>query len=120
MVESRDELFDSKWFRGLVVAALLSGAGGSISALNKDDSDRYKAAEARADFAIRDTSLARGAARLTALELALSTHLQHSATYTQIILDLKKRFEETPHPPVRVEVALQDLETRIRALERHE
>jgi len=121
MVESRDELFDSKWFRGLVVAALFSGAGGGVSALvnQGDTSDRYRGAEARADFAVRDRQHDILASRVSNLEIAFSGHLQHSAQYTQIILDLKNRFEATNHPPLRVEAMLADYEKRLRDLEKH-
>ena len=117
MAEGKDDLFDSKWFRGLIVAALLSGAGGGITALNKDDSDRYKGAEARADFAVRDRNHDLLSARVSNLEIAFSGHLQHSAQYTQIIIDLKNRFEATNHPPV--EAMLIDYEKRLRELEKN-
>ena len=118
MPEEKDDLYDTKWFRGLILTSLLAGAGGGISSLTQDTADRYKASEARADFAVRDKSLARGDGRITALEIALSSHLQHSAKYSQIILDLKDRFEQTSHPPLRVEAMLADYEKRLRDLEK--
>ena len=57
MEESTDVL-DKQWFRYLVVAALLSGAGGGLSSLTADTSDRYKATQAQADFALRDERIA--------------------------------------------------------------
>jgi len=117
--KEENDVFNSKWFRSLVVAALLSGAGGGISALTKDDADRYRGAEARADFAVRDGQLDILASRVSNFEIAFSGHLQHSAQYTQIIIDLKNRFEATPHPPVRVEAMLIDYEKRLRDLEKH-
>ena len=114
-----DDVFDTKWFRGLVFAALLSGVGGGVSSLSKDDADRYRGAEARADFAIRDRRHDLLSARVSHLEIDASSHLQHSAQYTQIILELKRRFEATPHPPIRVEAMLADYEKRLRDLERH-
>ena len=119
MGEEKADVYDTRWFRGLIVASLISGAGGGLSALSKDDSDRYKGAEARADFAIRDRRHDILTARVSQLEIALSGHLQHSATYTQIILDMKNRFEQTAHPPARVEAMLSDYEKRLRELERN-
>ena len=118
MLEEKDDLYDTKWFRGLILTSLLAGAGGGISALTQDTADRYKASEARADFAVRDKSLARGDERLSKVEIALANHLQHSAKYSQIILDLKDRFEQTSHPPLRVEAMLADYEKRLRDLEK--
>ena len=87
MSEEVSDAIPSGWPRYLLAAALLSGAGNGASFLTSDTSDRYHADTARADFAIRD-------ARIAELEREQHRHLQHSAQYTQIIVDLKARIIE--------------------------
>ena len=66
-----------KW---LIIGAMLSGVSSGAVNLNKDTSDRYHASTAAKDFAVRD-------ARIKELERRLQGHLEHSATYTQVIKD---------------------------------
>ena len=73
-----------KW---IIVLALGAGAGNGFMGLNQDTADRYKAAEAAADFASRD-------ARIRSVEDRINEHLKHSATYTQIIRHLKEDFQD--------------------------
>jgi hypothetical protein len=73
-----DDLFDTKWFRGIVVAALLSGAGNGVVGLSRDVEDRYKGTQAASDFAKRD-------ADIRTIRQALSRHLEHTATYSERI-----------------------------------
>ena len=74
------------WFRYLVIAALLSGAGGGIASLGKDTSDRYKGSDAKADFEVRDR-------QLEALQKLMYEHLQHSSRYTDRIERYGQRIE---------------------------
>ena len=105
------------WFRYLIIAAIGSGAVSSGISLNADTSDRYKRAEAVKDLAVRDKKDEELAGEIRRLEIAMNNHLQHSAEYSRIILDLKERVENTPHPPARVELILADHEQRIRSVE---
>ena len=66
------------WFRYLVLAALLSGAGSGVVGLTKDTTDRYKGSDAKADFAERD-------AEIRDLQRQQNAHLQHSAVYSERI-----------------------------------
>ena len=74
------------WFRYLVFAALISGAGSSIVSLDKDTSDRYRGQDAKEDFALRDR-------QIEALQSVMQAHLQHSATYTDRIDRYRVRIE---------------------------
>ena len=91
--EDKDDLFNTKWFRTLVISALLAGAGGGLSSFSKDTSDRYKGADAARDFRIRDTQIDAMRGRITAIESLLQGHLQHSAAYTQVITENAKDIE---------------------------
>ena len=75
-----------KW---LIAVALSLGAGGNLLGLQKsgDTSDRYKGAQARADFQVRDN-------KIQALERTQALHLQHSAAYTEIINRLSHDIDE--------------------------
>src|SRR6056300_1575996 len=66
------------WFRYLVLAALLSGAGSGLVGVTKDTSDRYKGSDAKEDFAHRDKEIEK-------LQNMMQLHLQHSATYSDRI-----------------------------------
>ena len=74
------------WFRYLVLAAVVSGAGSSVISLNKDTSDRYKGSDAREDFAARDR-------QIEAIQSVMQAHLQHSATYSDRIDRYRVRIE---------------------------
>ena len=88
-----DDLFNTKWFRTLIISALLAGAGGGLSSFSKDTSDRYKGADADRDFRLRDTQIDAMRGRITAIESLLQGHLQHSAAYTQVITENAKDIE---------------------------
>ena len=82
------------WFRYLVLAALLSGAGSGVVGITKDTSDRYKGSDAKEDFAHRDRDIEK-------LQQLMQLHLQHSATYSDRIdrygariLELEKEVNE--------------------------
>ena len=75
------------WFRYLVIAALFSGAGSGYIGITKDTSDRYKGADARADFAERD-------AEIRDLQKQQNAHLQHSAVYSERIDRISLRLAE--------------------------
>ena len=66
------------WFRYLVLAALLSGAGSGLVGLTKDTADRYKGSDAKSDFAERDEEI-------RDLQRQQNAHLQHSAVYSERI-----------------------------------
>jgi uncharacterized membrane-anchored protein YhcB (DUF1043 family) len=83
---SDDGVFDAKWFRGLVIAAVVSGAGNGALGISRDASDRYKGEQARRDFAIRDF-------KIDALRAELSKHLAHSAQYTEKIDEQQRKLE---------------------------
>lgn len=109
--EKEDDFFTAKWFRGLVLAAILSGFGSSVSTLNKDTSDRYKGADAAKDFAIRDFQISAQGSRIQLLETQLAAHLQHSAAYTEVIRVNQKELD-------RLLVQIDKLTLRIRELEK--
>lgn len=86
-MRSPDDLADTPlWFRSLLAVALLSGAGSGVVGLTQTD-DRYRGSDAKADLALRDT-------RIRGLEVELHQHLEHSATYTQVIVQLRHDLEE--------------------------
>lgn len=64
-----------KW---LIILALGAGAGNGFVGLNQDTADRYKGAEAKADFAIRD-------AYIRGLEREFAAHRQLCAARAQEI-----------------------------------
>lgn len=91
MGEQNDVLLDSKWFRGLVIAALLSGTGGGIGTLTKTD-DRFRGADFTREIAVRDSEISELKRRLgikdrriISLEVWRREHAKHSATWTQVI-----------------------------------
>ena len=75
------------WFRYLVLAALLSGAGSGVVGLTKDTSDRYKGSDAKEDFAHRDREIEK-------LQQLIQAHLQHSAAYSDRIDRYEIRISE--------------------------
>lgn len=77
----------STFHKFIIVLALGAGAGNGIVGLNQDTSDRYKGAQARADFALRD-------ARIRGLEHLIHEHLNHSARYTQVVEQHSHDIEE--------------------------
>lgn len=87
MGEQNDVLLDNKYFRGLVIAALLSGSAGGLGSLTKDTSDRFKGADFRREITIRDT-------RIAELTRKQREHERHSAIYTERIKELIKDHEE--------------------------
>lgn len=108
--EKDDDIFTSKWFRSLIFASVLSGLGSSVTTLNKDTSDRYKGADAARDFAFRDARLDALDRGLSACQSNQAAHLQHSATYTQVIIQNQKDLD-------RIAVRVRDLERQVDALE---
>ena len=106
----KDDIFNmdflnSKLGRILILVALLGGGIGNYRLSTVDVSDRYKASNARYDFAARD-------ARLTAIEQrdniqakiildlnsdikrlsdSYQAHLEHSAKYTEVIRREERR-----------------------------
>ena len=72
------------WFRALLAAALLGGAGSGYMGLTQTD-DRYRGSDAKADFAERDATIVRIEQRVYRIETQLAQHLQHSAKYTEKI-----------------------------------
>jgi hypothetical protein len=95
-----NDVLDKQWFRYLVVAALLSGAGGGLSALTADTSDRYKATQAKADFALRDE-------RITELRRSWAGHLNECAKdhadFEQRLRRIERQFHthmKTGEPPL--------------------
>ena len=92
--ENDDYLTNSGWFRYLVIAALLSGAGGGVLNLASDTSDRYHKTEAIADQTRIRSELAALAVNVERLEKRMDNndqyireHLEHSAKYTAMIED---------------------------------
>ena len=94
MSEVEDDFFNSKFFRGLVLAALLSGVGGGLGSLTKDTSDRFKGADFRREIATRDATIYELRKELSQLERVYYDHQQHSAKYTQIIIQVSEELEE--------------------------
>lgn len=78
---SDDDIFSAKWFRGFVLVGVFGGAGGNLAALNQTD-DRFRGADFYREMSIRDT-------RIAELEHKQHSHLEHSATYTQVIKQLQ-------------------------------
>lgn len=89
MTEEKDDWWDAipSNFRILLIGALLSGAGSGAVNLGKDTSDRFKGADFAREIAIRD-------ARIRELERSQQAHFQHSARYTEIIEQLRQRFND--------------------------
>lgn len=84
-MRNADDLADTPvWFRALLAAALLGGAGSGFMGLTQTD-DRYRGSDAQADFAERDAAISRLDQRIYRLETRLAQHLQHSAKYTEKI-----------------------------------
>lgn len=79
----------STWHKLAIVLALLGGASnGFVGIINpQDTTDRYHAHTAKADLAERDE-------RITQLERQQNAHARHSATYTQIIEQLREKIKE--------------------------
>ena len=71
----------------LVIAALFSGIGSSISGLTADTSDRYYASDAAKDFSRRDREF-------TELRHKIEEHLQHSAKYTEKIDEIENDMQD--------------------------
>ena len=80
-----DELLNSNWFKYLVIAALVSGGGGSIASLGKDTSDRFKRAEFNAYKAEHDNEEAEREREIAELQEWRFIHGSHSAQYSEII-----------------------------------
>ena len=84
-----EEITDDWWnsipqpARWLIVGALLSSVASGGVNWNKDTSDRFKGADFRREIATRD-------AEILALRRQLHSHLEHSAKYTQLIIEVEK------------------------------
>jgi septal ring factor EnvC (AmiA/AmiB activator) len=86
-------IFSDKLFRTLVVAALLSGAGGGAVSLNSDASDRLTGTQAREEHTRINATLGELRRQNQHLREQINRHLEHSAKWTEVIRMLKADVE---------------------------
>lgn len=85
---------NSLWTRVLIIAALLSGAGGGLSSITADTSDRFKGSDFQREIKRRDDEISMLKRDYRELYHRFSTHIETSGVYIHRINEVEKELDE--------------------------